>query len=66
MDQYGMGGQQLGMQNFQRIYTPEEAIKLRVQAIDLELSKFSEERRMALLSERAKLLKAGEALGLTL
>ena len=46
--------------------TPEEAIKGRLSEIDRELAQFSEDRRKALLSERARLLKAGEALGMRL
>jgi hypothetical protein len=57
-------GQQIG--NYQRIYTPEEAITVRLKHIDSQLEQFSEERRNALLSERARLLKAGKALGLKL
>jgi hypothetical protein len=63
--QYCAMGQANSLGNYQPA-SIEERIKQRVSAIDNELREFSEERRNKLLSERAKLLKAGEALGIKL
>jgi hypothetical protein len=56
-------GQAQGLQNYQHVLSPHESIKRRISIIDHELSQFSEERRQQLLAERARLLKAQEALG---
>lgn len=61
MNQLGQGAQ-----SFYQLMSPEEAIKHRIQSIDSQLKEFSEERRNALLSERARLLRAGKELGLKL
>lgn len=51
-----------GLGNYQPIASPAEAISQRISAIDRELAQFSEQRLNELLTERARLLMAQEAL----
>ena len=55
-------GNYQNMQNYNASLTPEEVISSRIRDIDAELARFSEEARKKLLSERARLLRAQEAL----